>query len=163
MMAQTMNIGEISSKQALWFIVPQFIGFLVFFISSLAEIFRIPFDLAEGESELVAGYNVEFAGIRFAFFFFAEYTYLFITSAIITALYLGGGSGFPFLPSVAWFLLKTFLVVGIILWLSRSMPRVRPDQLMNMAWKVLIPLSIINIIWTSIIINIDTIYLWFVK
>lgn len=163
MMAQSMNIGEISSKQVWWFILPQFLGFLVFFISSLAEIFRIPFDLAEGESELVAGYNVEFAGIRFAFFFFAEYTYLFITGAIITALYLGGGSGFPFLPSVVWFLLKTFAVVGAILWLSRSLPRVRPDQLMNMAWKVLIPLSLINIILTSLIINIDWIYKYFVR
>lgn len=163
MMAQSMNIGEISSKQVWWFILPQFLGFLVFFISSLAEIFRIPFDLAEGESELVAGYNVEFAGIRFAFFFFAEYTYLFITGAIITALYLGGGNGFPFLPSVVWFLLKTFAVVGAILWLSRSLPRVRPDQLMNMAWKVLIPLSLINIILTSLIINIDWVYKFFVK
>lgn len=163
MMAQSMNIGEISSKQVWWFILPQFLGFLVFFISSLAEIFRIPFDLAEGESELVAGYNVEFAGIRFAFFFFAEYTYLFITGAIITALYLGGGSGFSFLPSVVWFLLKTFAVVGAILWLSRSLPRVRPDQLMNMAWKVLIPLSLINIILTSLIINIDWIYKYFVR
>lgn len=163
MMAQSMNIGEISSKQAMWFIIPQIIGFLVFFISSLAEIFRIPFDLAEGESELVAGYNVEFAGIRFAFFFFAEYTYLFITSAIITALYLGGGSGFPFLPSAVWFLLKTFAVVGAILWLSRSLPRVRPDQLMNMAWKVLIPLSLINIILTSLMINADWFYKIFVK
>ncbi len=163
MMAQSMNLGEISSKQALWFILPQFLGFLVFFISSLAEIFRIPFDLAEGESELVAGYNVEFAGIRFAFFFFAEYTYLFITGAIITALYLGGGSGFPFLPSIVWFLLKTFAVVGAILWLSRSLPRVRPDQLMNMAWKVLIPLSLINIILTSLIINADWFYKIFVK
>lgn len=163
MMAQSMNLQEISDKQFFWFIIPQFFGFLVFFISSLAEIFRIPFDLAEGESELVAGYNVEFAGIRFAFFFFAEYTYLFITGAIITALYLGGGHGYPFLPSVVWFLLKTFAVVGAILWLSRSLPRVRPDQLMNMAWKVLIPLSLVNIILTSLIINIDWLYRIFVK
>lgn len=163
MMTQSMNLHAISDSQKIWFIFPQILGFLVFFISSLAEIFRIPFDLAEGESELVAGYNVEFAGIRFAFFFFAEYTYLFVTGALITALYLGGGNG-PMSNIIGvpmlWFLLKTFAVVGAILWLSRSLPRVRPDQLMNMAWKVLIPISLVNLIWTAILINLPM-YSWF--
>lgn len=156
MLAGSMNVYHISSIQRVWFIAPQFIGFLVFFVSSLAEIFRIPFDLAEGESELVAGYNVEFSGIRFAFFFFAEYTYLFVTSAIVTALYLGGGSGPEFLPwglsSLFWFLLKSFAMVGFILWFSRSLPRVRADQLMNMAWKVMLPLSLVNIILTAYVV-----------
>ncbi len=156
MMAGSMSLTNIANSQKIWFIFPQILGFLIFFISSLAEVFRVPFDLAEGESELVAGYNVEYSGIRFAFFFFSEYTYLFITGALVTVLYLGGGSGWEFLPagisSVFWFFLKTFAVVGAILWLSRSLPRVRADQLMNMAWKVLLPLSLLNIIWTAIII-----------
>ncbi len=156
MMVGSMSLTQIAGSQRIWFIVPQLLGFFIFFISSLAEVFRVPFDLAEGESELVAGYNVEYSGIRFAFFFFSEYTYLFITGALVTVLYLGGSSGWDFLPadisSVFWFFLKTFAVVGAILWLSRSLPRVRADQLMNMAWKVLLPLSLLNIIWTAVII-----------
>lgn len=156
MMTGSMSLTSIASSQRIWFIVPQALGFIIFFISSLAEVFRIPFDLAEGESELVAGYNVEYSGIRFAFFFFSEYTYLFITGALVSVLYLGGSSGWDFLPigfsSLFWFFLKTFAVVGIILWFSRSLPRVKADQLMNMTWKVLLPLSLINIIWTAIII-----------
>lgn len=165
MMAGSMNLSEIGGVQRVWFIIPQFLGFMIFVIASLAEVFRVPFDLAEGESELVAGYNVEFAGIRFVFFFFAEYTYLFVTGALVTVLFLGGGHMPEFLgflnfsingtyafSSAFWFIAKSLLVVITIIWFSRSMPRVRADQLMNGAWKVLLPLSLINVLYTAIIV-----------
>lgn len=164
-LAGTMSLFKISEVQKIWFIIPQALGFVIFFIASLAEVFRIPFDLAEGESELVAGYNVEFAGIRFVFFFFAEYTYLFVTGALVTTLYLGGGSGPYFLwglSSVFWFLVKTMAIVCAILWISRSLPRVRADQLMNTAWKWLVPLSLFNLVFT-VVLALTPIGEWFVR
>jgi NADH-quinone oxidoreductase subunit H len=164
-LAGTMSMQGIVESQKIWFIIPQILGFVIFFISSMAEVFRIPFDLAEGESELVAGYNVEYAGIRFVFFFFAEYTYLFVTGAIVTTLYLGGGQGPYFLwglSSVFWFLAKTMAIVVTILWISRSLPRVRADQLMNTAWKWLIPLSLLNLIWT-VLLSLSPFAEWFAK
>ena len=165
-LAGTMNMTKIVEAQRVWFIIPQILGFVIFFIASMAEVFRIPFDLAEGESELVAGYNVEYAGIRFVFFFFAEYTYLFVTGAIVTTLYLGGGQGPYFLwglSTVFWFLVKTMAVVCAILWISRSLPRVKADQLMNIAWKWLVPLSLVNLIITVIISLSPTISQLFVN
>jgi len=161
MMAGSMNLSHIAASQRVWFIFPQFIGFVIFFIASLAEVFRIPFDLAEGESELVAGYNVEYSGIRFVFFFFTEYTYLFVTGALVTVLFLGGGAmpgflnflpGIPYISYGFWFLVKTFAIAGLILWISRSLPRVRADQLMNLAWKFLLPLSLLNVLYTALIV-----------
>ncbi len=160
MMAGSMNISIIGGVQKIWFIIPQFLGFAIFFIASLAEVFRIPFDLAEGESELVAGYNVEFAGIRFVFFFFAEYTYLFVTGALVTALYLGGGymPGIlgtclgPHITPALWFILKSCSIVVLIIWVSRSLPRIRADQLMDVAWKFLLPLSVANMLYTAFIV-----------
>jgi NADH-quinone oxidoreductase subunit H len=165
-LAGTMNMTKLVEAQRVWFIIPQILGFVIFFIASMAEVFRIPFDLAEGESELVAGYNVEYAGIRFVFFFFAEYTYLFVTGAIVTTLYLGGGQGPYFLwglSTVFWFLVKTMAVVCAILWISRSLPRVKADQLMNIAWKWLVPLSLVNLIITVIISLSPTISQLFVN
>lgn len=164
-LAGTMNMNGIVESQRIWFIIPQILGFVIFFISSMAEVFRIPFDLAEGESELVAGYNVEYSGIRFVFFFFAEYTYLFVTGAIITALYLGGGQGPYFLwglSSVFWFIAKTMAIVVAILWISRSLPRVKADQLMNTAWKVMMPLSLVNLLFT-VWLSLSPFADWFVK
>lgn len=164
-LAGTMNMNGIVESQKIWFIIPQILGFVIFFIASMAEVFRIPFDLAEGESELVAGYNVEYSGIRFVFFFFAEYTYLFVTGALITTLYLGGGQGPYFLwglSSVFWFIVKTMAIVVAILWISRSLPRVKADQLMNTAWKVLMPLALVNLLFT-VWLSLSPFADWFAK
>lgn len=166
MMASSMNLQVIGEIQRIWFVVPQFLGFIIFLIASMAEVFRIPFDLAEGESELVAGFNVEYSGIRFVFFFFAEYTYLFVTGLLTAILYLGGGQG----PSIVgifssffWIFIKSSFVVTLILWVSRSLPRVRPDQLMNLAWKGLIPLSILNLIYTAALVINPTLINFFLR
>jgi len=162
MMAGSMNMSIIGGVQKVWFIIPQFLGFIIFFIASMAEVFRIPFDLAESESELVSGYNVEFAGIRFVFFFFTEYTYLFVTGALVTVLFLGGGHMPGFLnfhlfgtyaiSAAFWFIVKSCTIVVIIIWISRSLPRIRADQLMNTAWKFLLPLSLLNLLYTAFIV-----------
>ncbi|MBC8514770.1 NADH-quinone oxidoreductase subunit NuoH [bacterium] len=141
----------------IWFIVPQFLGFLIFFIANVAETNRVPFDLPEAESELVSGFHTEFTGIRFAFFFLAEYVNIFIASSMITTLFLGGYGGFdlPFLgqtlSSVVWFALKVFLLFFAIVWLRGTLPRLRIDQLMELCWKRLVPLAMINFFVTGII------------
>lgn len=128
-----------------------FIAFVVYMICALAETNQIPFDLPEAESELVAGYNVEYSGMRFAFFFLAEFSNLFVVCAIATTLFLGGWhSPLPFLPdgglwSVFWFMLKTWMLVFIALWIRSTYPRVRIDQLMEFAWKRLFPVAIADL------------------
>lgn len=166
MMVGSMNLATIAESQKVWFILPQIVGFVIYVIACMAEVFRIPFDLAEGESELVAGFNVEYSGIRFVFFFFAEYTYLFVTGVLVTSLFLGGGQGPQILggfSSLFWVFIKSGLIVTTILWISRSLPRVRPDQLMNLAWKGLIPVSILNFIYTAFLVIHPTWINFFVK
>ncbi len=123
------------------FIIPM--AFIIFFIGSLAEIGRIPFDLLEAESEIVTGYHIEYGGMRFAFLFLAEYAHLFIACALITLLFLGGWNG-PFLPGIAWFFIKTYLLIYVFIWLRGTLPRVRIDQLLALGWKFLIPLGLLN-------------------
>jgi NADH-quinone oxidoreductase subunit H len=138
-----------------WNFVPQIVGFVVFLIAAVSELNRTPFDLPEAESELVAGYHVEYSGFRFAFFMLAEYVYVFAIAALTTILYLGGWHApFPFLqfiPGVIWFALKFSFVVFFLFWLRATLPRVRVDQLMGFAWKVLLPLSLANIFVTAIV------------
>lgn len=149
MLANTLSLREIVEQQrGLWFVVIQPIAFIIYFIAGVAETNRTPFDLPEAESELVAGYHTEYSGMRFALFFLAEYTNMFIVCAIATTFFLGGYQG-PVLPGIVWFLLKSYLLVFIIIWLRWTYPRVRFDQLLNFAWKGLIPLAFLNLLITG--------------
>lgn len=149
MMTNSFSLKTIVEAQnGLWFVVYQPLAFLIYFIAAVAETNRTPFDLPEAESELVAGYHTEYSGMRFALFFLAEYTNIFIVSAIAVTFFLGGYQG-PFLPGIVWFLLKSYSLVFVIMWLRWTFPRVRFDQLLNISWKALIPLSFINLLVTG--------------
>jgi NADH-quinone oxidoreductase subunit H len=151
LMAGSMNIVEIVEAQKnMWFIVPQIIGFSVFIIAAMAELSRVPFDLPEAESELVAGYSTEYSGFRFAFYMLAEYVYITAMGGLAAALYLGGWEG-PLLPGWAWYGIKAGLFIFLTFWLQGTFPRIRNTLLMTFSWKVLIPISILNIILTAII------------
>jgi NADH-quinone oxidoreductase subunit H len=151
----SLNLKEIVEAQTkVWFIVPQFLGFIVFLIAAIAELNRTPFDLPEAESELVAGYHTEYSGFRFAFFMLAEYVYVFAMSSLTTILYLGGWKplfGLNFIPPILWFILKFSFIVFFLIWLRGTMPRVRADQLMQFAWKVLLPLALFNVLLTALL------------
>ncbi len=149
MMANSLSLKEIVvAQKGLWFVFYQPVAFLVYFIAGVAETNRTPFDLPEAESELVAGYHTEYSGMRFALFFLAEYTNIFIVSAIAATFFLGGYQG-PVLPGIVWFFLKSYFLVFVIIWLRWTYPRVRFDQLLNFSWKVLIPLTFINLLITG--------------
>jgi NADH-quinone oxidoreductase subunit H len=152
LLAGSLNLRDIvfAQQEGLWFIIPQFFGFIIFMIASIAELNRSPFDLPEAESELVSGYHTEYTGFRMAFFFLAEYVYAIAISAIATTLFLGGWLG-PVLPGIVWFFLKMALVMFVWFWLRATLPRVRVDQLMAFGWKVLIPLALLNIVITAVI------------
>jgi NADH-quinone oxidoreductase subunit H len=139
-----------------WFIVSQGLGFLIYLTASLAESNLTPFDIMEAESELVAGFNTEYSGMKFAFFFLAEFAGMFTLSAIATTLFFGGWlpvcTGLSFIPPVIWFLAKTFVVIFVLMWIRSTLPRVRIDQMMSLGWKVLIPLALLNIVWTGLLI-----------
>ncbi len=137
------------AQQDIPFILLQPLGFLIFFIAGLAEISRSPFDLMEADSEIVAGFHIEYSGIKFAMFYLVEYGEAFILSCLITTLFLGGWGG-PFLPPWLWFIVKGVLVWFVMVWLWATLPRVRIDQLMALAWKFLLPLALINLIITAI-------------
>ena len=136
-----------------WFIFYPGIGqiaFIVFLIASVAETNRIPFDIPEAESELVSGYHTEYSGMKFAFFFLAEYVYVFLSSALAATLFFGGADGAAFLPSWAWFLLKTSAVVFLFLWFRWTFPRLRVDRLMQFCWQFLLPLALVNIVLAAL-------------
>ncbi|NLG68298.1 MAG: NADH-quinone oxidoreductase subunit NuoH [Firmicutes bacterium] len=151
LLAGSLSLNDIveAQRRSGWFILLQPLGFLVYYIAALAEANRAPFDLIEAESELVAGFNTEYSGIRWAIFFLAEYANLLSGSAIAATLYLGGWSG-PWLPPVVWFLLKTYLLIFVAMWIRWTVPRIRVDQLMNLGWKVLLPLALVNLGITGI-------------
>ncbi len=154
MLANSLSLKDIVEKQqGLWFVVIQPVAFIIYFIAAVAESNRTPFDLPEAESELVAGYHTEYSGMRFALFFLAEYTNMFIVSAIAATFFLGGYQG-PVLPGIVWFFLKSYLLVFVIIWLRWTFPRVRFDQLLNFAWKGLIPLAFINLLITGGLLKI---------
>lgn len=133
-----------------WFVFLQPFGFIFFIIAAVAELNRTPFDIPEAESELVSGYNTEYSGIRFGLFFLAEYSNTFITAALAALLFLGGWDG-PLLPAPIWLLIKTYLIIYFIVWLRGTLPRVRIDQLMNLGWKILLPLTLFNILFTGLL------------
>lgn len=143
------NLREIvEAQKGLWFCIPQFFGLVVFMIAGIAETHRLPFDLPEAESELVAGFHSEYSGMKFGMFFVGEYLGITLISALITTLFFGGWLG-PFFPPIVWFSLKTiFFVCGFIL-LRASLPRPRYDQLMVFGWKVMLPVSLLNIVVTG--------------
>lgn len=138
----------VMAQQHLWFCVPQAVGFVIFILAGLAETHRIPFDLPEAEGELVAGYHAEYSGMKFLMFYVGEYLGILVISALITTFFLGGWWG-PVLPPIVWFLLKTFLLVGAFFLVRATLPRPRYDQLMSLGWKILLPLSLLNLVVTG--------------
>lgn len=153
MLAGSFNLRTIvEAQQQQWFIIPQFLGFLLFLVASVAESHRAPFDLPEAENELVGGFHTEYSGIKFGMFFVGEYIGITLSSAIITTLFLGGWYGPNFLPPLAWFILKTLFFIIFFILLRGSLPRPRYDQLMAFGWKVMLPLALLNILVTGGII-----------
>ncbi len=154
MVAGSMRLTEIVEAQSrLPFVVYQPLGFVLFLVAAFAEACRTPFDLIECENELVAGYHTEYSSMKFALFQLAEYAHIITVSAIAVTLYLGGWQG-PWLPSGAWFALKTAALVFFFIWVRATYPRVRFDQLMHFGWKVLLPLSLANVVATGCILMI---------
>ena len=150
--AGSLSVVEIVKQQGrLPFILLQPLAFLIYFICSLAEINRSPFDFPETENELIAGFATEYGGIKFAIFFMAEYIHMIVASAMIATLFLGGWQG-PVLPPVIWFLLKTGLILFVFIWVRASIPRVRYDQLMGLNWRLLLPLALLNLLVTAVVV-----------
>jgi NADH-quinone oxidoreductase subunit H len=149
MQAGSFNLRDIVEAQhGLWFVVPQFIGFIVFFIAGIAETHRLPFDLPEAESELVAGFHSEYSGMKFGMFFVGEYLGVTLISALTVTLFFGGWMG-PMLPPIVWFSIKTFFFICFFILLRASLPRPRYDQLMAFGWKVMLPLTLANLLITG--------------
>jgi NADH-quinone oxidoreductase subunit H len=152
MLAGSFNLREIvEAQRGLWFCIPQFLGLVIFLVAGIAETHRLPFDLPEAESELVAGYHSEYSGMKFGMFFVGEYLGITLISAMIVALFFGGWLG-PALPPVVWFLLKTFIFICGFILLRAALPRPRYDQLMAYGWKVMLPLTLLNIVVTGAIV-----------
>ncbi len=137
-------------RSGLWYILVQPVGFVIFLIAAVAETNRAPFDLPEAESELVAGYHTEYAGLKFAMFFLAEYVNMIVISALGATLFLGGFLG-PWLPGFLWLIIKIAVLLFLFIWLRATLPRLRYDQLMRFGWKVLLPIATANLIVTAIV------------
>jgi NADH-quinone oxidoreductase subunit H len=139
----------VEAQRSVWFVLRQPLAFLIFLVAALAETNRAPFDLPEAEQELVAGYQTEYGGFKFAMFYIGEYVAVVTMSALITTLFWGGWHG-PVLPGVLWFVAKTLAFIFVFIWVRATLPRVRHDQLMAFGWKVLVPLGLVNIIATAL-------------
>ena len=147
------NLREIVEDQAdTWYVVPQFIGFVIFLIAGIAESHRLPFDIPEAEQEICSGYHTEYSGMKFGMFFVAEYIGLVLVSSLITVLFFGGWLGPSFLPPIFWFVLKASLFIAFFILLRAAIPRPRYDQLMNYGWLFLLPVSLIYLLVTGFII-----------
>lgn len=142
----------VEAQAGMWFVVPQFIGFIIFFIAGIAETHRLPFDIPESESEIIAGFHSEYSGMKFGMFFVGEYVGIVLISSLTVALYFGGWLGPDFLPPAFWFILKTFAFIVVFILLRASLPRPRYDQLMDFGWKILLPITIINLMVTAAIV-----------
>ncbi|HJT21917.1 MAG TPA: NADH-quinone oxidoreductase subunit H, partial [Nitrospira sp.] len=152
LLAGSFKLSDIVEAQRdLWFVVPQFVGFVGFLIAGLAEAHRLPFDLPEAETELVAGYHAEYSGMKFGMFFVGEYLGVILISAMIAVLFFGGWQG-PLLPPVVWFLLKTGVFIALIFLIRATFPRLRFDQFLSFGWKVVMPLALINLIVTGAVV-----------
>lgn len=141
----------VRAQRHVWFVIPQFIGFVLFLIAGLAEMRRLPFDLPESESELVAGFHSEYSGMKFGMFFVGEYVGVTLMSALITVLFFGGWLG-PVLPPIVWFVLKMFSFIAFFVLVRAALPRPRYDQLMSWGWKVMLPLALANLLVTGAIV-----------
>lgn len=141
----------VEAQQDVWFVLRQPVAFVVFFLSALAETNRAPFDLPEAEQELIAGYQTEYGGFKFAMYYIAEYLAMITQGALAATLFLGGWHG-PFGPSVAWFVLKVAAFVVVLIWIRATVPRVRYDQLMNLGWKVLVPVALANLVGSALLL-----------
>jgi NADH-quinone oxidoreductase subunit H len=150
--AGSFNLGQIVEHQrGLWNVIPQFLGFVVFVIAGLAETRRLPFDLVEAESELVAGFHTEYSGMKFGMFLVGEYVGITLISAMIATLFFGGWMG-PWLPGFLWLLIKVGVFLTFFIVARGTFPRVRYDQLMDLGWKVMLPLSLVNLVVTGAIV-----------
>jgi NADH-quinone oxidoreductase subunit H len=148
-MANSFRLSDIvAAQEKMWFVVPQFLGFLIFFIVGTAETHRLPFDMPEAESELIAGYHSEYSGMKFGMFFIGEYIGIMLISALIVLLFFGGWMG-PLLPPLVWFALKTSVFIFIFILFRAALPRPRFDQFMAYGWKILLPLSLLNLVATG--------------
>ena len=154
LMTGSLSLNQITLTQDIPFILLQPLGFLLLFIAGCAEINRSPFDLMEADSEIVAGFHIEYSGMKFAMFYLGEYAEAVVMSTIITVLFLGGWRG-PVLPPWLWFIIKLFIVFFTMVWTRTTLPRVRIDQLMALAWKFLFPLALINLFITAIQVLAD--------
>ena len=143
----------VEAQDGVWFVIPQFVGFCIFMVAGFAETARAPFDLPEGDAEIVGGYNTEFGGMRFGSFFMAEYMEVLIISAIGAACFLGGWHGpGPEALGPLWMLVKILAGTLFFIWVRASLPRLRYDQLMSFGWKVLLPLATVNVLVTAIVL-----------
>lgn len=151
--AGSFNLTDIVNAQKdVWFVIPQFLGFVIFLIAGIAETHRLPFDLPEAESELIAGFHSEYSGMKFGMFFVGEYLGITLVSCLITVLFFGGWLGPAFLPPIVWFLLKMFCFILFFILLRATLPRPRYDQLMSYGWKLLLPLALLNVLVTGAIV-----------
>jgi NADH-quinone oxidoreductase subunit H len=155
MLAGSMSLMDIVQKQqdTVWFIVPQIIGAIIFYIGMLAEVNRAPFDMPEAEQELTAGYHAEYSGMKFALFFMGEYIKMIAVSSIFVTLFLGGFDG-PFVDDFVWlgpvyFFIKVVISLGLMIWIRATLPRIRYDRLMAFGWKILLPLALFNVLLTA--------------
>jgi NADH-quinone oxidoreductase subunit H len=145
-------VDIVEAQRNVWFVVPQFLGFVIFLIAGIAETHRLPFDIPEAESELVAGFHSEYSGMKFGMFFVGEYLGITLISSLVVALFFGGWLGPAFLPPIVWFVIKTFAFIGLFILLRASLPRPRYDQLMEYGWKFLLPLTLLNVLVTGAIL-----------
>ncbi len=143
----------VEAQRTVWFVIPQFLGFVLFLIAGVAETRRLPFDLAEAESELIAGFHSEYSGMKFGMFFVGEYIGVILISSAITLLYFGGWLG-PFLPGGLWFAIKTMAFICLFILMRGSLPRPRFDQLMSWGWKIMLPLALLNVLVTGAVVLI---------
>jgi len=156
--AGSMSLQKIVEAQSpLPFVLLQPVAFLIYFICGVAETNRSPFDLPEAESEIIAGYHIEYSGVKWAMFFLAEYINTFAVSAMVVTLFLGGWKG-PILPSYLWFFIKVAIVVYVFFWLRATFPRLRIDQLLNFSWKFLVPLAMANLLVTGLVTKLGLVY-----
>lgn len=158
MMGVVLTVGSfnlqdiVKAQEHMWFVVPQFLGFIIFFIAGIAETHRLPFDIPEAESEIIAGFHSEYSGMKFGLFFVGEYVGIMLISCMTTCLFFGGWLGPDFLPPIVWFIIKMFAFICVFILLRASLPRPRYDQLMEFGWKILFPLTLLNVLITAAII-----------
>ena len=153
----TSLVGIVNGQAKLWYFIPQFVGFIIYVITAVAETNRAPFDLVEADAELVGGFNTEYSGLRFGLFFIAEYINMLTVSCIATLLFLGGWNpigNLTMIPGIVWFLLKVGFFMFVYIWLRSTFPRIRYDRLMAFGWKVLLPVATLNLVVTAFIVAV---------